>query len=139
MMAASSLLNWSISRNPFSPNLRKESWFLFVITELKTVTTTCWRALAVRSLHSGGGRGSAEFSNHPALPRGLCTNSEGDTDSHRNTGGVALPGPRTHFLTAGPLTSLGKPEASRKPSLKTTCVVEPSYSLKRHLLSTKKN
>lgn len=76
MMAASSLLNWSISRNPFSPNVRKESWFLFVITELKTVTTTCWSALDVRSLHSGGSRGSAEFSNHPALPRGLCTNSE---------------------------------------------------------------
>ena len=42
---------------------------------------------------------------------------------------MALPGPITHSLTAGPITSLGKPGASRKPSLKTTCVVEPSYSL----------
>lgn len=36
MIAASSLLNWSISRNPFSSNVREESWFSFVITELNT-------------------------------------------------------------------------------------------------------
>ena len=59
-----------------------------------------------------------------------------DTDSHRNTDEAALLGPSTPFPIAGPITSLGKPEALVKTSLKTTCVVEPSYSLKRHLWST---